>query len=80
MARALELARRGPSGEFPRVGCVVIDAGGLVVGEGWHGGVGTPHAAAVAVAVPAYAPRAPLRWSRSSRAPTPAERVRAPRR
>ncbi|MGZ4630704.1 bifunctional diaminohydroxyphosphoribosylaminopyrimidine deaminase/5-amino-6-(5-phosphoribosylamino)uracil reductase RibD [Oryzihumus sp.] len=45
MRRALELAARGPVADpNPRVGAVLIDAAGEVVGEGWHHGAGTPHA------------------------------------
>jgi len=45
MRRALELAANGPlSGGNPRVGCVILDADGHVVAEGWHRGAGTPHA------------------------------------
>jgi diaminohydroxyphosphoribosylaminopyrimidine deaminase / 5-amino-6-(5-phosphoribosylamino)uracil reductase len=45
MHRALELASRGPAtGVNPQVGCVLIDASGRIVSEGWHRGVGTPHA------------------------------------
>ncbi|MFC6240871.1 bifunctional diaminohydroxyphosphoribosylaminopyrimidine deaminase/5-amino-6-(5-phosphoribosylamino)uracil reductase RibD [Knoellia sp. 3-2P3] len=45
MRRALELAARGPAADAnPRVGCVVTDVDGEVVGEGWHRGAGTAHA------------------------------------
>ncbi len=45
MRRALELAARGPlTGGNPRVGCVLLDAAGALVAEGWHRGAGTPHA------------------------------------
>lgn len=45
MRRALELAERGPlTGGNPRVGCVLLDAAGTVVAEGWHKGAGTAHA------------------------------------
>jgi diaminohydroxyphosphoribosylaminopyrimidine deaminase/5-amino-6-(5-phosphoribosylamino)uracil reductase len=45
MRRALELAQRGPVvGGNPQVGCVLVDADGRVVSEGWHRGAGTPHA------------------------------------
>ncbi|WP_246140004.1 bifunctional diaminohydroxyphosphoribosylaminopyrimidine deaminase/5-amino-6-(5-phosphoribosylamino)uracil reductase RibD [Protaetiibacter larvae] len=45
MRRALELAARGPlTGGNPQVGCVLLDAGGAVVAEGWHRGAGTAHA------------------------------------
>jgi diaminohydroxyphosphoribosylaminopyrimidine deaminase/5-amino-6-(5-phosphoribosylamino)uracil reductase len=49
MWRALALARRGgrvhPN---PQVGCVLVK-GGRIVGEGWHKGVGTPHAEQAAI-------------------------------
>src|SRR6218665_3985355 len=45
MRRALELAARGPvTGGNPQVGCVLVDASGTIVAEGWHRGAGTPHA------------------------------------
>jgi diaminohydroxyphosphoribosylaminopyrimidine deaminase / 5-amino-6-(5-phosphoribosylamino)uracil reductase len=45
MRHALDLAARGPAtGENPQVGCVLLDATGAVVAEGWHRGVGTAHA------------------------------------
>ncbi|GMA94340.1 hypothetical protein GCM10025881_11640 [Pseudolysinimonas kribbensis] len=45
MRRALELAELGPlTGGNPRVGCVLLDADGRTVAEGWHRGAGTPHA------------------------------------
>lgn len=51
MRHALDLAGRGPvRGPNPRVGCVLLDAAGTVVAEGWHRGAGTPHAEAAAVA------------------------------
>ena len=60
MDRALELARRGPSGgPNPRVGCVILAPAALapaalapvrVLAEGWHRGAGTPHAEAAALA------------------------------
>ena len=60
MGRALELARRGPAhGPNPRVGCVLLgpagpeaaapDADPVVLAEGWHAGVGTPHAEVAAL-------------------------------
>lgn len=51
MGRALELAAdpRAPRGENPRVGCVIVDNRGTVVGEGWHAGAGTAHAEVVAL-------------------------------
>lgn len=58
MGRALELARRGPVGVNPRVGCVVLDAAGRVVGQGWHRGAGTPHAEVAALAEAGRAARA----------------------
>lgn len=45
MTRALELAARGPVwGVNPQVGCVILDAAGQVIAEGWHQGAGTAHA------------------------------------
>jgi diaminohydroxyphosphoribosylaminopyrimidine deaminase/5-amino-6-(5-phosphoribosylamino)uracil reductase len=50
MRRALELATRGPLGDpNPRVGAVIVDADGLVAGEGFHEGAGTPHAEVMAL-------------------------------
>jgi len=50
MRRALELASRSPLvGGNPQVGCVLLDASGTVVAEGWHHGAGTPHAEIVAL-------------------------------
>ncbi|MDN5764298.1 MAG: bifunctional diaminohydroxyphosphoribosylaminopyrimidine deaminase/5-amino-6-(5-phosphoribosylamino)uracil reductase RibD [Humibacillus sp.] len=52
MRRALELAAAGPWPDpNPRVGAVVVDRDGTVVGEGWHRGAGSPHAEAAALAV-----------------------------
>lgn len=50
MGRALDLAESSPFGQNPRVGCVIVDARGAVVGEGWHRGAGTAHAEVVALA------------------------------
>jgi diaminohydroxyphosphoribosylaminopyrimidine deaminase/5-amino-6-(5-phosphoribosylamino)uracil reductase len=46
MRRALALAATGgvPRGPNPRVGCVLLDADGRVIAEGYHRGAGTPHA------------------------------------
>jgi diaminohydroxyphosphoribosylaminopyrimidine deaminase/5-amino-6-(5-phosphoribosylamino)uracil reductase len=44
MSRALALAANGPPGINPQVGCVLLDADGVIVAEGWHRGAGTPHA------------------------------------
>jgi diaminohydroxyphosphoribosylaminopyrimidine deaminase/5-amino-6-(5-phosphoribosylamino)uracil reductase len=45
MRTAIELAHNGPAtGVNPRVGCVILDDDGAVIAEGWHRGVGTPHA------------------------------------
>ena len=52
MREALALAQSddAPFGENPRVGCVVVDADGAVVGRGHHRGAGTPHAEVDALA------------------------------
>ncbi len=43
--RALELAAQGPvTGGNPQVGCVLLNAAGEIVAEGWHHGAGAPHA------------------------------------
>ncbi|KPI34191.1 riboflavin biosynthesis protein RibD [Actinobacteria bacterium OV450] len=46
MRRAIELAARGLGSTSPNpvVGCVITDAAGTVVGEGWHQRAGGPHA------------------------------------
>ncbi|MEY2919669.1 MAG: hypothetical protein RL261_974 [Pseudomonadota bacterium] len=46
MARALQLAARGKysTAPNPAVGCVLLDANGAVVGEGWHHRAGQAHA------------------------------------
>ena len=46
MERAIELAWRGWGRVHPNplVGAVVLDAAGAVVGEGFHGEFGGPHA------------------------------------
>ena len=50
MRRALELAVLGPLADpNPRVGAVILDQFGKVVGEGFHEGAGTPHAEAMAL-------------------------------
>ena len=52
MARAIELAARGlgTTSPNPVVGCVLLDAHGVVVGEGFHAYAGGPHAEIVALA------------------------------
>lgn len=52
MARAVELAARGlgTTSPNPVVGCVLLDAAGVVVGEGFHAYAGGPHAEIVALA------------------------------
>jgi len=50
MTRAFELARRGPLGINPQVGCVLLTPTGDVLAEGWHRGVGMPHAEVAALA------------------------------
>ncbi|WP_027862182.1 bifunctional diaminohydroxyphosphoribosylaminopyrimidine deaminase/5-amino-6-(5-phosphoribosylamino)uracil reductase RibD [Marmoricola sp. URHB0036] len=51
MRRALDLARTPgvPLGPNPRVGCVLLDADGAEIAEGYHRGAGTPHAEAAAL-------------------------------
>jgi diaminohydroxyphosphoribosylaminopyrimidine deaminase / 5-amino-6-(5-phosphoribosylamino)uracil reductase len=51
MRRAVTLAARGLGGTSPNpvVGCVVLDAAGRTVGEGWHAWAGGPHAEVVAL-------------------------------
>ncbi len=51
--RVLELAARGrfSVSPNPRVGAVVVDAAGAIVGEGWHERAGGAHAEAVALAM-----------------------------
>lgn len=45
MRHALSLASHGPAyGVNPQVGCVILDADGAVISEGWHRGSGTAHA------------------------------------
>jgi diaminohydroxyphosphoribosylaminopyrimidine deaminase/5-amino-6-(5-phosphoribosylamino)uracil reductase len=46
MRRAIQLSSRGLGATSPNpvVGCVVLDATGLPVGEGWHEHAGGPHA------------------------------------
>ena len=59
MRRALELAACGPLGDpNPRVGAVIVDPGGSVVGEGFHEGAGTPHAEVMALRQAGAAARA----------------------
>ncbi len=50
MRRALELAALGVRGANPLVGAVLLDADGVVLGEGYHRGAGTPHAEPAALA------------------------------
>jgi diaminohydroxyphosphoribosylaminopyrimidine deaminase/5-amino-6-(5-phosphoribosylamino)uracil reductase len=50
MGRGLHLAESTPYGPNPRVGCVIVDDRGAVVGEGWHRGAGTAHAEVAALA------------------------------
>ncbi|MBE1592750.1 bifunctional diaminohydroxyphosphoribosylaminopyrimidine deaminase/5-amino-6-(5-phosphoribosylamino)uracil reductase RibD [Nonomuraea angiospora] len=52
MARAVALAGHGHGTTSPNpvVGCVVLDAGGQVAGEGFHAYAGGPHAEVVALA------------------------------
>lgn len=52
MLRAVELAARGLTTTLPNpvVGCVLLDASGQPVGEGWHERPGGPHAEVAALA------------------------------
>ena len=59
MRRALELAALGPRADpNPRVGAVILDHDGMVVGEGFHEGAGTPHAEVMALRQAGAAARA----------------------
>jgi diaminohydroxyphosphoribosylaminopyrimidine deaminase/5-amino-6-(5-phosphoribosylamino)uracil reductase len=49
MRRAIELATQHRTHPNPRVGAVIVDQAGNVVGEGAHEGVGQPHAEVVAI-------------------------------
>ena len=50
MIRAIDLARKHVhTHPNPRVGSVVVDSHGAVVGEGWHEGPGTSHAEVMAL-------------------------------
>jgi diaminohydroxyphosphoribosylaminopyrimidine deaminase/5-amino-6-(5-phosphoribosylamino)uracil reductase len=51
MAHALQLAARGlySTAPNPSVGCVLLDASGARVGEGWHLRAGEPHAEVLAL-------------------------------
>lgn len=50
MHRAIELAQEWPyTHPNPRVGAVITDTAGEIVGEGWHRGPGTDHAEVVAL-------------------------------
>lgn len=52
MRRAAELAARaGRTSPNPKVGCVIVDPSGAVVGEGFHRGAGLPHAEVEALRV-----------------------------
>src|SRR5688572_28685501 len=52
MRRCLELASRalGRTAPNPAVGCVILDASGALLAEGFHARAGQPHAEAVALA------------------------------
>lgn len=52
MLRAIDLAQSAdiPDGPNPRVGCVLVDTEGRIVGEGVHRGAGTVHAEVDALA------------------------------
>ncbi len=45
MLQAVKLAKQGPANDAnPQVGCIILDAHGVLVAEGWHRGSGTAHA------------------------------------
>ena len=52
MSRAIELAGKVDLSRDinPRVGAVIVDAAGNIVGEGWHEGSGSDHAEVMAIA------------------------------
>lgn len=50
MQRAITLAQHGPSpNPNPQVGCVILDARGVIVAEGFHQGAGSDHAEIMAL-------------------------------
>jgi diaminohydroxyphosphoribosylaminopyrimidine deaminase/5-amino-6-(5-phosphoribosylamino)uracil reductase len=57
MRRAIELASAHRTHPNPRVGAVVLDSNGEVIGEGSHAGPGHPHAEAVALTAAGSAAR-----------------------
>jgi diaminohydroxyphosphoribosylaminopyrimidine deaminase/5-amino-6-(5-phosphoribosylamino)uracil reductase len=62
MRHALALASHGPvTGGNPQVGCVLLDANGDRVAEGWHRGAGTAHAEVDALSKLAAAGRSDAR-------------------
>jgi len=52
MARAIGLASKADLARDinPRVGAVIVDTTGTIIGEGWHDGSGTAHAEVMAIA------------------------------
>jgi diaminohydroxyphosphoribosylaminopyrimidine deaminase/5-amino-6-(5-phosphoribosylamino)uracil reductase len=52
MSRAIELASQVDLSRDvnPKVGALIVDSAGAVVGEGWHNGSGTDHAEVMAIA------------------------------
>jgi diaminohydroxyphosphoribosylaminopyrimidine deaminase/5-amino-6-(5-phosphoribosylamino)uracil reductase len=52
MSRALELAHKVDLSRDvnPKVGALIVDTDGTVIGEGWHNGSGTDHAEVMAIA------------------------------
>src|SRR5262245_9107888 len=51
MSQAFALARTPgvPTGPNPRVGAIILEPGGRIVGQGYHRGAGSPHAEVIAL-------------------------------
>lgn len=81
MRRAIMLAARGLGRTSPNpvVGCVILDAAGRIVGEGWHQQAGGPHAEIHALRAAGNGPGAAPPSSPSNPVTTPAVPAPAPR-